>query len=137
MEPCIFCKIVRGEAPCMKVFEDEYTLSFMDLGKDVDGHILVIPKKHAKNVLDCDHETLQQVISTVKTVTNHLVEHCGYEGVNVLNASDESAGQSVNHLHMHIIPRKRGDGIDGWPIFTGTERPIEEVHKEVAMESFN
>ena len=68
----------------------------MDIAKEVDAHILVIPKKkHCKNILDCDEETLSVVSQTVKTILNHLTENCGYEGVNLLNASDENAGQSA------------------------------------------
>ncbi|MCR4715032.1 MAG: HIT family protein [Treponemataceae bacterium] len=133
MSECIFCKIVSGEIPCMKVFEDKLTFAFMDIAKDVDGHILVVPKKHVKNVLDCDEETLSAVMKTVKTVSNHLTEHCGYEGVNLLNASDESAGQSVPHFHIHIIPRKNGDGIDAWPVFKGAKEDIQTVFENVKM----
>ena len=117
----------------MKVFEDKLTFAFMDIAKDVDGHILVVPKKHVKNVLDCDEETLSAVRKTVKTVSNHLTEHCGYEGVNLLNASDESAGQSVPHFHIHIIPRKNGDGIDAWPVFKGAKEDIQTVFENVKM----
>ena len=133
MSECIFCKIVSGEIPCMKVFEDKLTFAFMDIAKDVDGHILVVPKKHVKNVLDCDEETLSAVMKTVKTVSNHLTEHCGYEGVNLLNASDESAGQSVSHFHIHIIPRKGGDGIDAWPEFAGAKEDLQAVYDRVKM----
>ena len=80
MGDCIFCKISSGEIPCLKVYEDDLTLAFMDIAKDVDGHILVVPKEHFKNVLDCDEETLCAVTKTVKTVSNHLTEQCGYEG---------------------------------------------------------
>ena len=59
MNDCIFCKILKGELPCMKIYEDEHTLSFLDIAKDVDGHILVIPKKHVTNILDADGETLR------------------------------------------------------------------------------
>ena len=117
----------------MKVFEDKLTFSFMDIAKEVDGDILVFPKKHVKNVLDCDEETLSAVMKTVKTVSNHLTEHCGYEGVNLLNASDESAGQSVSHFHIHIIPRKNGDGIDAWPVFKGAKEDIQTVFENVKM----
>lgn len=133
MSDCIFCKIVAGEVPSRKVFEDEHTLAFLDIAGDVDGHILVIPKKHVKNILDCDRETLTQVMGTVKRVADHLVENCGYDGVNLLNASDESAGQSVPHFHIHIIPRKAGDGIDTWPKFEGARRDVEDVFKEIGM----
>lgn len=133
MNDCTFCKIVDGKLSSMKVFEDEYTLAFMDMAQDVDGHILVIPKKHVKNILDCDGETLNRLISTVKKVSNHLVSDCGYDGVNLLNASDESAGQSVPHFHIHIIPRKKDDGIDAWPQFDGAKTELEEAYKKIAM----
>lgn len=130
---CIFCKIRKGEIPCLKVYEDDHTLVFMDIAKDVDGHMLAIPKKHVKNILDCDEETLQRLMSTVKQIANHCVESCGYEGVNLLNASDECAGQSVPHFHIHIIPRKADDGIDAWPSFPGSAREPEDIHREIQM----
>ena len=130
---CVFCRIVSGELPSFKVYEDENTMVFMDIAKDVDGHMLAIPKKHVKNILDCDEETLQQLMATVKKVSCHCTEKCGYDGVNLLNASDESAGQSVPHFHIHIIPRKKDDGIDAWPKFNGAKQTIEEVHKKLSM----
>ncbi len=133
MEDCIFCKIASGEIKGLRIFENDETLAFMDIAKDVDGHILVIPKKHCKNILDCDLETLNAVAKTVKTVSNHLTENCGYEGVNLLNASDESAGQSVAHFHIHIIPRNTNDGIDGWPKFTGAKEELESVFEKLRM----
>lgn len=133
MEDCIFCKIASGEVQGLRVFEDEQTLAFMDIAKDVDGHILVIPKKHVKSILDCDSETLFAVAHTMKTVSNHLTENCGYEGVNLLNASGERAGQSVQHLHIHIIPRKRGDGIDAWPKFNGAKEDLKEIYARVKL----
>lgn len=117
----------------MKVFEDKQTLAFMDVAEDVDGHILVIPRKHCKNILDCEPETLSAVMQTVKTVSNHLTEHCGYEGVNLLNASDESAGQSVPHFHIHVIPRKKDDGIDAWPRFEGAKEDIQTIFEKIKM----
>lgn len=110
---CVFCKILSGELPSFKLYENDTTISIMDIADDVDGHILVIPKKHYKNILDCDSDTLHDMMDTVQKVSRHLVDNCGYDGVNLLNASDESAGQSVPHFHIHIIPRKRNDGIDG------------------------
>ena len=124
---CVFCKIARGDIPGFKVYEDENTLVFMDIAKDVDGHMVAIPKKHVKSILDCDAETLTNLMTTVKRVANHCIDNCGYDGVNLLNASDESAGQSVPHFHIHIIPRKSGDGIDAWPKFDGANYEIEEL----------
>ena len=133
MADCIFCRIASGEIPSRKLFEDEWTMAFMDVAKDVDGHILVIPKKHVKNILDCDEETLARVMATVKRISNHLTANCGYDGVNLLNASGESAGQSVPHFHIHIIPRKTGDGIDAWPRFEGAKKDPEEVFQSIRI----
>ncbi len=134
MEDCIFCKIASGEVQGLRVYENDQTLAFMDIANDVDGHILVIPRKHCKNILDCDPETLSAVMQTVKIVSVHLTEHCGYEGVNLLNASDESAGQSVPHFHIHIIPRKRNDRIDAWPKFEGAKEDLQTVYEKIKMQ---
>lgn len=133
MSDCIFCKIASGEIQGMRVYEDAETLAFMDLAKDVDGHVLVIPKKHCKNILDCDPDTLSAVMNTVKKVSLHLTEKCGYDGVNLLNASDESAGQSMPHFHIHIIPRRKNDGIDAWPAFEGAKEEIADVFERIRM----
>ena len=131
---CIFCKIIKGEIPSFKIYEDEHTYAFLDIAKDVDGHTLVIPKKHVCNVLDCDCETLAHVSATVKKIANHYVENCDYEGVNILNATGESAQQTVMHLHFHIIPRKTSDGVDSWPHFNGAKNELEEMHKILKLE---
>ena len=133
---CVFCKIISGYIPSFKIYEDEYTLAFMDIAKDVDGHIVVIPKAHIKSILDCDVGTLNHLMLTVKKIANHLVDNCGYDGVNLLNASDESAGQSVPHFHIHIIPRKNNDGIDAWPRFNGAKYDIEEVFRQLIIDKF-
>lgn len=127
---CTFCRIVSGEIPSMKVYEDEHSLVFMDIARDVDGHMLAVPKKHVENILDCDDETLCHLMRAVKKVSEHCLQ-CGYTGVNLLNASGTSAGQSVAHFHLHIIPRKEGDGIDAWPQFTGAQREIADVWKHL------
>jgi len=117
----------------MKVYEDERTLAFMDIAGDADGHMLAVPKKHMKSILDCDAETLHDLMDTVQKASRHLTENCGYEGVNLLNASGESAGQSVPHFHIHIIPRKAGDGIDAWPVLPGAMEKTAEVYERIRM----
>lgn len=133
MDDCIFCKIINGDIPSMKVYEDEYTYAFMDIAKDVDGHMLVIPKKHAKNLLEIDSESMAHVMDTVQKISKHIVDDCGYEGVNLLNCCNECASQSVFHFHMHIIPRKTNDGVPGIPKFTGAKYPIEEIFNKLKM----
>lgn len=130
---CIFCKIANGNIPSLKVYEDEYTLVFMDIAEDVDGHMLAIPKKHINNILDCDEEILNRLMLTVKKVANHCVDKCGFEGVNLLNASDKSAGQSVPHFHIHIIPRSSNDGMDAWPKFEGANCKTEEIYEKIRI----
>ena len=130
---CIFCKIVSGQVSCMKVYEDEHTLVFMDIAGDVDGHMVAIPKKHIENILDCDTESLNRLMLAVKKVSNHCVENCGFDGVNLLNASDPSAGQSVPHFHIHIIPRKNNDGIDAWPKFEGAKEDLSDVWSKISL----
>lgn len=133
MKDCLFCSIAKSKVPSYKIYEDENTFAFLDVAKDVDGHILVVPKMHFKNILDCDYENLQAVFKTVKLISNHLVENCGYDGVNLLNANDESAGQSIAHFHIHIIPRKENDGIDAWPSFLGAQFTLEDMQKTLKI----
>ena len=133
MKNCIFCKIVNGEAPSMRVYEDEFTLAFMDIAADVDGHICVIPKVHCESILDCEGETLSKLMNTVKKISEHLTQNCGYGGVNLLNASGKAADQSVLHFHIHIIPRKENDGLNTWPKFPGAKEDIKTVFERIKM----
>ena len=129
---CIFCKIIKGEIPSYKIYEDEKTLAFLDISEDIDGHTLVIPKVHCTNILDCPAEYLGSVMHTVQAVSKHYIE-CGYDGINLLNANNETAGQSVFHLHIHIIPRKAGDGEHTWPEFTGAKHTLGEMYDKLKM----
>ena len=130
---CVFCKILNKEIPSYKIYEDEFTYAFLDISKDVFGHTLVIPKKHVTNILDADEKTLENVIKTVKKVSKHYTQNCGFEGVNIMNANHESAGQTVFHLHFHIIPRKTGDGVDAWPKFDGSNEELQNVCEKLKM----
>ena len=109
---CIFCKIINGEIPAFKIYEDEYVLCFLDISQASEGHTLIVPKKHFENLFDVDQETLNHMAQAVKIVTNLLKEKLGVTDVNLLNNSGTNAGQTVMHLHFHIIPRKEGDNIN-------------------------
>ena len=135
MDNCVFCRIANREFGLV-IYEDETTISFMDISMDVDGHILVIPKKHVQSLLDCDEATALDVMRTVKKVSDHLVQNCGYDGVDVMSANGAAAGQSLDHFHVHIIPRKHDDGLGGrgeWPSFPGAKEDIMEVYKRLIL----
>jgi len=123
---CVFCKIISGEFSSYKIYENEWVLAFLDISKDCLGHTLVVPKKHFKNVLDCDDKYLEECIKAVKLISNHYVKNCGFDGVNILNASEECAEQSVFHLHFHIIPRKNDDKMKVYPTLPGTDVDFEK-----------
>ena len=131
---CVFCQIISGELPCYRIDEDEHTLVFLDIAKDIDGHMVVIPKRHASNLMDCEEEILGFLMKTVRRISRHLVENCGYDGVNLLHASGRSAGQSVGHFHLHLIPRKQADGEDAWPSFTGAKQEFSTVYEALKMQ---
>lgn len=133
MNECVFCKIIKGELPCYKIYEDEYTLAFLDISKDCYGHTLVIPKKHFENILDCDEECLSYTMKTVKKIAKHYVENCGFKGVNILNANGVEAQQSVFHLHFHILPRKDNAEYNAFPQLFGTDVDFEEQLKHLKI----
>ncbi|MDF2543881.1 MAG: family hydrolase [Herbinix sp.] len=133
MEDCIFCGIIHNKIPSMKIYEDEFTYAFLDIAMDVDGHTIVVPKRHTVNILDCDNETLGHLMNTVKLISNYYVDKCGYSGVNLLNASGTSAQQSISHFHIHIIPRTEDDGVDAWPNFIGSQTSLEEMYNKLLI----
>lgn len=107
----IFARIIRGDAPCYKVYEDEDVLAFLDLYPQSLGHTLVIPKRSAAvNVLDVDTAALCQVMTVVQRLTRAIVEELQPDGVQVAQFNGAAAGQTVFHIHMHIVPRYAGQG---------------------------
>jgi histidine triad (HIT) family protein len=104
----IFAKIVRGEIPCHKIYEDEYTLAFMDVMPQVDGHCLVVPKLGSRNLLDADPTVLAHVVSAVQKVSSAAKKAFNADGVQIRQYNEEAAGQSVFHLHFHILPMHVG-----------------------------
>ena len=102
---CIFCAIVAGEIPSFKVYEDEQVLAYLDINPFSKGHTLVIPKAHSANLLETDEATLVAVIARVKKVAAHLKAALPCDGFNILQNNGEAAGQTVMHLHFHIVPR--------------------------------
>ena len=108
---CIFCKIVAGEIPSFKLYEDAQTLSFLDINPANPGHALVIPKNHAPNLIASDDRDLGHVIATVRRVAAAIDRTLSPYGINLLQANGPGAAQSVFHFHMHIVPRVKDDNL--------------------------
>ena len=115
MEDCIFCKIVAGEIPSARIYEDDDVIAFMDIGPIAPGHALVVPRAHHAALLDTPPDLLGKVLAATQKVAAAVVEATGAEGFNLFQFNGSCAGQEVFHLHFHIIPRKPGDGVRfGW-----------------------
>jgi histidine triad (HIT) family protein len=107
----IFAKILRGEVPCHKVFEDESTLVFMDVMPQAPGHALVVPKAASRNLLDADAAVLAKLMPVVKKVALAAKAAFEADGVQIIQYNEAAAGQSVFHLHVHVIPRQQGGAL--------------------------
>ena len=108
---CIFCKIAAGTAACHEIYRDEATLAFMDINPTNDGHCLVIPKAHFENVFDMPPSDFGKVASTAAKVARAVNEVLQPGGINLTQANGEAAGQSVLHVHIHVLPRRAGDNL--------------------------
>ena len=105
MEKDIFCRIIDGEIPCYKVFEDDEVLAFLDISQVTKGHTLVIPKKHYDTFLSVDKEVMHRVMDVAQRIGQVTIKMLGAKGVNILTNCYEAAGQTVPHFHVHVIPR--------------------------------
>lgn len=114
-DDCIFCKIAAGEIPSSTVYEDENFRAILDFGPAAKGHTLVIPKDHSENLLDVSPETAKKALSVISKTANAIKDAMGCDGINVVQNNGEAAGQTVMHLHFHIIPRYNNDNVNiGW-----------------------
>jgi len=111
MDDCIFCKIANGEIPSATIYEDDDFRVILDLGPAADGHALVIPKKHYANIYEIPDELAGKAMIVAKKVVSYLKEALPCDGYNIVQNNGESAGQTVFHFHMHLIPRHKGDGV--------------------------
>jgi histidine triad (HIT) family protein len=106
---CLFCKIVAGEIPSERVDEDERTVAFMDINPATRGHALVIPRRHAANLLEIDAEDLSATLAAAQRLARNVSERLDADGVNLLNSCGPAAWQTVFHFHVHVIPRYEDD----------------------------
>ena len=131
---CVFCKIINGEIPSFKVYENESVLCFLDINASSKGHTLIVPKKHVTNMFDVTEDIICDIAKAINHVTKLLKVKLGVDAVNVINNSGEKAGQTVMHLHYHVIPRYDNDGIvispkQNEPDFSKLKEILEEIQK--------
>jgi histidine triad (HIT) family protein len=124
--------MVGGQIPVIKIYEDEVVLAFLDIGPVSDGHTLVIPKQHFEKLHDCPAELLGRVSSRLGKIAKAVAAGMNSDGYNVLCNNGRPAGQLVEHLHFHIIPRNTGDGVfNRWPAYKYEEGKIEEIATKI------
>ncbi len=132
VDDCLFCKMVAGQIPVTKIYEDEVVLAFLDIGPVSDGHSLVIPRQHFERLHDCPRELLGRVSSRLGQIAKAVAGAMNSDGYNVLCNNGRAAGQLVNHLHFHIIPRNTGDGLfDRWLAYEYEQGRIEAIAAKI------
>lgn len=111
---CVFCKIINKELPAKIVYEDAEIIAIVPLEEISEGHTLLLPKKHFKDVFDIEDNSLVNLAKVMKKISLSLVEENNATGINILNANGKDAQQSVFHIHFHLVPRYPNDGLDMW-----------------------
>jgi histidine triad (HIT) family protein len=106
---CIFCKIIKGEIPCFKIYENDTVLAYLDIFPANIGHTLVIPKKHAENIFEIDENTIAEIGKVSKIISDKLKNNLGAEGISIFQSNGKSAGQEIMHFHMHLVPRNNNE----------------------------
>lgn len=139
MEDCIFCKIAKGDIPCAKLYEDKDVIAFLDIAPAVKkgGHTLIIPKKHYEFITEMPDELIAKAMSAAKRISCAIMKEA--DGVNILLNNGRAAGQYVNHVHFHIVPRYKDDkiGLAHWEALkyhTGEMEKVQERIKKLLEE---
>ncbi len=132
LDQCIFCAIAARQAPAIVIYEDEYTMAFMDINPATRGHVLVIPRAHARDLLDVSEDDLLHVMRTVQRIARAVDQTLQPDGINLIQANRIAAFQSVYHFHVHVIPRWIGDGIaPPWRHAPGDPEVLQELGAKI------
>lgn len=131
-EDCIFCKIANGEIPSKTLYEDEQFRVILDLGPATKGHALILPKDHFANLYELPDETAAKVMQLAKKMATQMTEKLGCDGFNLVQNNGETAGQTVFHFHLHLIPRYENDGQKiGWTPGSPSQEELEAIKNEI------
>ncbi len=134
-EGCIFCKIVKGEIPCAKVYESANALAFLDIAPVRPGHALVIPKAHYETLFALPADLAVELLEAIQRVGGAVLAATGSGGLNLQMNVYRPAGQLVDHAHFHLVPRNEGDGLGLWPQTTyATPEAMEELARAVRQQ---
>ena len=129
---CIFCRIANGEIPSKEIYEDDKFRVILDLGPAARGHALILPKEHAENLYELPDETAAEVMVLARKIATRLKDKLHCDGLNLIQNNGETAGQTVMHFHLHVIPRYKGDGQKiGWVPGSPSQEELETVRKEI------
>ncbi len=128
---CIFCKIIAGEIPCNKVYEDDALIAFLDIHPNNPGHTLIVPKEHFENLLETPAHVAEALMVAVQLLAPRVMLATQATGFNVGVNTGVSSGQVVMHTHVHIIPRFEGDGLVHWPTKEISTEMLEEVAEKM------
>ncbi len=132
MNDCIFCKIIKGEIPSFKIFEDEHAFAFLDINPIEPGHTLVVPKFHARELFFLPPEELAGVMPAIQRTATLLKKKLGCDGLALSQLNGEAAGQTVFHVHFHLIPRYAGTPIDWTPKTPAPSmEALAEIHRKI------
>ena len=128
---CIFCEIIKGNIPSKKVYEDDKVLAILDISQITKGHTLILPKKHFDNFLDIDDEYTNAVFTAAKKVTKMINNAYKPEGFNIINNCGETAGQSVMHFHVHVVPRYNKEDLVMQHADNSNKFNLDEIVKDI------
>lgn len=130
---CIFCKIVKGEIPCVKIYEDEKALVFMDIAPLNRGHVLIVPKEHYETIIEMEPEIYGWLGRVVTKVAKAVQDTLKPDGINVMQLNGKAANQVVPHVHIHVVPRNYGDGltISAWEPIPGIMDEIKSTSEAI------
>jgi len=130
---CIFCKIVSGEIPSVKVYEDDRVLAFMDINPINEGHVLIIPKAHVATIDDIAEADFLAVMAATRKLAVAVQKALHPDGINLMQLNGKAANQVVPHLHVHVVPRWSGDGVtvSRWDIVQGDMEKIKSVGEQI------
>lgn len=133
-DDCIFCKILKGDIPSYKVYEDDSFIGILDINPSAKGHVIIIPKNHAANIFELSEKDAKEIFVVAKKIAEAIKKAYQPDGINILQNNGEAAGQTVFHLHVHVIPRYKDDTIKiEWEPkeMKDLEKVLEEIKKEM------